>query len=837
MTLSKKQCSSCGLEVEPTINVCPRDGTTIDNPFQSDPIFQEKYEFLESIGAGGMGVIYKARHLILNKIIAIKMVHSHLVSPQAIQRFQIEGKAASSLSHPNIIAVTDFGTTQSGQPYMVMDYLTGKSLSQVLAREGHLDMKRFLKIFLQASDALAHAHAHGVVHRDIKPANIMLVPGEHAQEEVRIMDFGLAKIVDDTEYAARHLTKTGVAMGSPYYMSPEQAKGTKVDHRSDLYSLGCTMYETLTGSPPFEGKTPFETMLMHLNDAPASLKEASLGTDFDPRIEKIVAQLLEKGLDFRYQSMDELHADLLIVEADESWADVPNSSRRQIFRGALICVAVVGALLFAAIKFPTWLSSHRTHPLATSAGEQAASPPAPKLAQSDSSQSPVTAKVERAKPAPPANIKQSDEDQMRSLIDKELNETARDIVAEKVRKRGVTLDLSKAHFPAPMKDEDLRPVSDAFTVADLSLKNEPIHDQGLECLRNLRLKKLDLESTYVASLQPISNQTDLLELYVKNTNLDSQGMETIGRFHNLKRLSLATTAICDSDLCSLYGLQSLQILDLSSCSKLTQGAVDRLKEHLPKNCAVSFVAVTKVSDNLSYAQGMDYLTTQEPMKACTKFQQAAKELKDSPNQALLAECLWRSGTCKYVRHEYPIACTLYDSAIQLMNKVEPDSEVLGTAYINFSEAQQKQDNLKAAISLRESADKVFKRVTVKPERKIAVQELESRNLFALSGLYAQSKEQEKAIEAMDEGLSVAKTARLDLSDLEASCTERIAQISFEKGKCPEALDYYQRTLNYYRSHPSPIAHSKISGLQLQIARAEGVLGRSADASASSGGNH
>jgi len=214
--------------------------------------------------------------------------------------------------------VHDFGVTESGQPYMVMDFVDGKTLSEVISRDGQLSQERFLRIFSQVCEALAHAHKRGVLHRDLKPSNIMLVRTFEGEEEVRIMDFGIAKLVGDTSERAQALTKTGEAVGSPLYMSPEQARGHKTDLRTDLYSLGCVMYECITGSPPFVGKSALDTMLMHMNDKPLSIRQASLGKIVDPRVERVVIKLLEKNPDERYQKMDDVLADIYTIQGNTS---------------------------------------------------------------------------------------------------------------------------------------------------------------------------------------------------------------------------------------------------------------------------------------------------------------------------------------------------------------------------------------------------------------------------------------------------------------------------------------------------------------------------------------
>jgi serine/threonine-protein kinase len=310
--VGRRKCPSCGLELASSVTTCPRDGTTVKTTINVDPAFAN-YEFIESIGEGGMGVIYKARHKHLNKVVAVKTLHSHLTNADLIKRFEIEGKAVSILSHPNIIGVQDFGLTQTGQPYMILDYVPGQTLADALRQYGHVPMDQFIPIFLQVCDALSHAHERSVLHRDVKPSNIMLVANQKNGFDVRIMDFGIAKLMNESESGGQNLTKTGDAIGSPIYMSPEQARGAKMDHRSDLYSLGCVMYECLSNSPPFCGNTALDTMMMHLDTKPLPLSQASMGLKIDPRLEQIVMRLLEKDPADRYQSMDEVRTDLIVL--------------------------------------------------------------------------------------------------------------------------------------------------------------------------------------------------------------------------------------------------------------------------------------------------------------------------------------------------------------------------------------------------------------------------------------------------------------------------------------------------------------------------------------------
>jgi serine/threonine protein kinase len=294
-----------------------RELQTGDSAGESN-LLGQRWQVLEQIGTGGMSIVYKAKHLILKKIVAVKILQPHLAkNDQIVRRFQQEAEAASRLKHPNIIEVFDCGTTESGEVFMIMDYLEGKSLADVIDTEGIFAPERAHAIFVQAVKALAHAHSHGVVHRDLKPSNFILI-NENGLETLKVVDFGIAKILDETK---QNLTKTGEIFGSPLYMSPEQWQGQELDARADIYSFGCVMYETLTGFPPFSGINPVDTMNRHLHDNPKPFIEMAKRNPLTRRMEEICFRCLEKDPEHRYQSMDELLRALKDAQSatDEAW--------------------------------------------------------------------------------------------------------------------------------------------------------------------------------------------------------------------------------------------------------------------------------------------------------------------------------------------------------------------------------------------------------------------------------------------------------------------------------------------------------------------------------------
>ncbi|HEY9684889.1 MAG TPA: serine/threonine-protein kinase [Oculatellaceae cyanobacterium] len=284
-------------------------GTVLDN----------QYQILEKIGQGGMSVVYKARHNMLRKIVAIKTMLPHLVQhPLALQRFQQEAQAASNIVHTNVITIYNFGITPEGQPYLVMDYLEGKSLTEVIAQEKFLPVERAVGIFLQVANALADAHKKGVIHRDLKPSNVILIEQGEKKDVVQIVDFGIAKMLPQEGEEAIALTQTGEVFGSPLYMSPEQCKGEKLDSRADIYSLGCLMYETLTGRAPLAGSNTLEVLYKHINEMPPAMSNKQ--HPVPARLEAIVWKALAKLPADRYQSMDDVEQDLESFQKTQQWS-------------------------------------------------------------------------------------------------------------------------------------------------------------------------------------------------------------------------------------------------------------------------------------------------------------------------------------------------------------------------------------------------------------------------------------------------------------------------------------------------------------------------------------
>lgn len=328
-------------------------------------IVAQKYKVLGELGRGGMGVVYRVEQLALGRMMAMKTLSTREVTDVAWRRFQVEAKAAALLDHPNLITVHDCGLINNEIPFFIMDYIEGTTLSKLIKDKGALSLEETLTIFIQVCFGLAYAHAVGVIHRDLKPSNIMLVPPQSDSSglSVKVVDFGIAKLTGEEVQPTQALTRTGEIFGSPLYMSPEQCLGKPVDYRSDIYSLGCVMFETLTGLPPFLGNTALSTMMQHQSNEAPSLKEATLGKEFPQAIEKIVRLMLEKNPDARYQDMKSVARNLSLLQQAISQHPLTMTETRaetiahtnklpsiQLLSACLLSAAMAGAGVYYAMN-------------------------------------------------------------------------------------------------------------------------------------------------------------------------------------------------------------------------------------------------------------------------------------------------------------------------------------------------------------------------------------------------------------------------------------------------------------------------------------------------------
>ncbi len=579
-----------------------------------DQALAETYEFIGTIGTGGMGVIYKARQKMLNKIVAIKMLHSHLLNIQSMLRFQQEAKAASSLKHPNVISVHDFGISEQGQPYMVMDYIEGTTLADLIHKTGALALPEAMDIFLAVCEALEHAHGHGVLHRDLKSSNIMLSEKEVGYG-VHLLDFGIAKILEtDSGGIAQQLTQTGEVIGSPLYMSPEQCMGKKVDHRSDIYSLGCILYEAVTGSPPHRGDSMIETIFKHLNETPLTLHQARPDIKFPETFDNLVMKLLANKPEDRVQTIAQVKDELLNIQsgalkggfkpkAAAAWSKlkISRAAANITVCGILTVVAIVSlasseANLKRADELKRECEKQTRQSAETNTQELTSQTDQGKIKLDNGSEGEVTqARLLRVPVGSEslyfAGAKVSDQTLWTLLRFPRLH----------------SLDLSRT----PITDYGIKPLSKLKTVTNLTLNNTHLTPNGLAQLAELPwLRELHLDSTEAndETLLALSLLPNLRVLEVRDTAITDKGLENLLAAKHLRTLSISGTAITNRGLASVakMNLTELNMWDtnvspglmeqLKGCKKLNRLCLSRV------NLSADDIAKLSELPSLNYLQ-------------------------------------------------------------------------------------------------------------------------------------------------------------------------------------------------------------------------------------------
>jgi len=325
-------CDRCKREVTTEGHFCPFCGAVAPQENETrDPYIgqtvAQKYFIHQLLGGGGMGQVYKATHLTLERPIALKILKRSLLADESIvQRFHREARLASRLNHPNSISLIDFGQTEDGTLFIAMEYLGGRNLLKLISDEFPLDPRRVVKILSQVLAALTEAHALGILHRDLKPENVMIESRHDETDFVKVLDFGIAKIRDSDDPGAPRLTQAGMVCGTPGYMSPEQTRGDDLDPRSDLYSVGVILYELLTGKLPFEAKTPQTLATKVLFEAPIRASERRPDLALPPDLEALAMRALSTDPGGRPASAEEFRRELLACAGERVTPPFPHTT-------------------------------------------------------------------------------------------------------------------------------------------------------------------------------------------------------------------------------------------------------------------------------------------------------------------------------------------------------------------------------------------------------------------------------------------------------------------------------------------------------------------------------
>jgi len=598
---SPRLCPKCGLSVPLTVAACPKDGTPIDDTLGEGRKLVGNYEFLEFVGSGGMGVIYKARHPVMKRIVAIKMLHSHLMNETVTRRFQQEAEAVSALSHNCIIAVHDFGVSEHGQPYMVMDYIDGKPLSEIL-RDGPMRLDAVVNIGIQLAHALQHAHEKGVLHRDLKPSNIMVTDYDCSFPEVKIVDFGIAKILE-TEHTK--VTQTGELLGTPQYMSPEQCRGHTLDARSDVYSLGCVMFEAMTGKPPFGGGSMVSTIVEQISKPARTLHEVRPDIAFPSRLEDLMARALAKDPADRYSSMSALLEDLNAVQAivgsDQKFKGGGRVRRLNREQRQLLMISVAAVLSLVGVAACTLMFIQMVN--------QALAGKAPGSAAARNAETAGRLIfLERQKNARFLDPKRLDDHFVKNYFSENLGLSSLDVSGS---------SITDSSLPAIAAQKNLH-----FVTFD----DTAITDSGIAYLRMLhdllelhvdRTRLTDRGMPYIAAIK------SLRTLSLKGTAVTDDGVRAISNLQ-LRALFLSGTAVTDETLKTVAAMKSLQTLSFASCRGITGSGIKYLAE-LPtlqyldfENCSLSNEGIESVSQ-LKHLLALEFGRTRVTADGVTKL--------------------------------------------------------------------------------------------------------------------------------------------------------------------------------------------------------------------------
>jgi len=619
-----------------------------DNPahlsehvFSVGQIVFGKFEVLAQLGAGNMGQVYKVRDVNLDKALALKVLQAHARGEKDLLRFQNEARTASKLIHPAVATVYDFGLSEDGSPYLAIEFIEGKTLESLLGGERRLSLPEFLSVFIDVADGLDCAHRNGIIHRDIKPGNIMLAEsGDAASAQTKVVDFGLAKSIDATENGAQDITKVGLVMGTPTYMSPEQTRGLTATAQSDLYSLGCVMYEALAGEPPFMGESVMETMVCHQSQQPRDLRNLADSSVPDEVI-AMVHRLLEKEPENRLASAADV-AEVLIGQLEtfeQSQAEeIPNvvaveppvvhhappvlakTASDKRFLPIAVAVLIAGSIATAGFL----LFGHKAPKNVPAAADPFLEP-----------------YVGDGKAGKKAKQNKKNEDPLSTFkID---------------LKRG-TKQFILVMFGESMKDEDFKLFQGHKLVEEIDCTGLDVPtDAALHYLGKLpNLRKLNLEGTKVKTLRGLEGAPAMLELNLTSTKVNDDSMCIVATMPRLDTVKLRETAVTCEGLEKISQLPRLRIVQISWPSEFI--SKEQLEDFAAKHPGAPFLisaelfaaASQRAEENLQAGKFKD---------ALVEFQGLQSVLKQrvEPNNLVLSAVTTKCAICAYNTNNKPLA--------------------------------------------------------------------------------------------------------------------------------------------------------------------------------------
>jgi serine/threonine protein kinase len=563
----------------------------------SGKVIDSKYEIRALIGEGGMGCVYRAHHILLKRDVALKTLRSSNLSGDFWERFQREVKSIANLNNPNVIKILDFGVSENSFPYYTMELLHGLSLADYLKQNGSLSTQEAVWIFSRICSAMSAVHALGVVHRDLKPANIFLVFESERLAGVKVLDFGIAKLNNDATLSSQKLTATGIILGSPLYMSPEQARGLDLDQRTDIYSFGCILFEALAGKPPFKGSSALQTMHLHQVGEVPPLSRSKPDERVDPQFEHLLHKLLAKKAQARLQTFDEISAFFSQIDRDSkavrlagisAKSEPPAVPEPQSGKFRAVPLALIAASLAVLMSVVGYALLSRT-PEQKAASVSQATVDKPDNPEQKSSRDFLAgfANVADSRPAT-----SSSSGKTALVTPRKIQKTDFDKIA-KIAPTDLKLDY------ASFDNSELAKLS-KLKLRYLNFNFSNFNDLGARSLgHQISVRNLRLQATFITdeALKEISQIKTIEFLDLRNTVITDRGLEELAKMSSLATLRIAETKVTAGGIKKLCQLNnSITDVELTTGKLIAESELKELTRAFPH---VSFSDKSDLDEALS----------------------------------------------------------------------------------------------------------------------------------------------------------------------------------------------------------------------------------------------
>ncbi len=542
----------------------------------------ERYSVIRSIGRGGAALVCLAQDKLLQRKVAVKIFLGQMDARQHV-RFQIEAKIVSQLSHPHIVTILDFGVNFNGQPFMVLEYLDGKPLGQFIRELGPLSNEQAFAVFSGIASALDYAHNHGINHRDLKPDNIILQTTSSSQIVAKLIDFGLATSETDTGLTS----EIGIAIaGTPAYMSPDQASGLPFDVRSEIYSFGCVLFESIGGQPPFSGETPLELLSSHCHKRPVSVLD--LNPSADPELCQLIEKCLQKSPENRYESFTEIVSLLdrshSVEDGNSVALEFLTENRRNDKFFFYFCIFLLPIVLTTAITYKSFV-------------------PEPKHSNGSKRMHPNIEKESKSH----VSLVLGDLEDLTGSTEKKINQIVYVPQAEELVVHG-DLDLKNS--------EQLLRFPQA-KVLSFAGRDQHIDPKVFKIISQLTLKSLNLNHTDADDeiMRLISRMPSVESLNLQNTKIGDQGLAEIAKLRGLRNLDINHCLVSDSGIEKLSKIATLTKLSINGASQISSNGLSALRflelarfsfcNSTPDDAAISAISQLKTKKLYLVSCGLD----------------------------------------------------------------------------------------------------------------------------------------------------------------------------------------------------------------------------------------